>query len=67
MKQKFTLFSPWLLKRPDKLLCCWDPGLVNWYDGGQHSIGAHSDDEKGLTQGLGYRIPRAPLWLHVAM
>eukprot|EP00439_Symbiodinium_sp_Y106_P035223 s1109_g4.t1 len=24
--------------------------LVNWYDGGQHSIGAHSDDEKGLVE-----------------
>ncbi|CAE8727891.1 unnamed protein product, partial [Polarella glacialis] len=25
--------------------------LVNWYDGGGHSIGAHSDDERGLVRG----------------
>lgn len=26
-------------------------GLVNWYDGGRHSIGYHSDNEKGLVPG----------------
>lgn len=26
--------------------------LVNWYDGGRHSIGAHSDDERGLVKGV---------------
>ena len=24
---------------------------MNWYDGGRHSIGYHSDDEKGLVPG----------------
>ena len=28
---------------------------MNWYDGGQHSIGAHSDDERGL-------VPNAPIF-----
>ncbi|CAK9027741.1 DNA oxidative demethylase ALKBH2 (Alkylated DNA repair protein alkB homolog 2) (Alpha-ketoglutarate-dependent dioxygenase alkB homolog 2), partial [Durusdinium trenchii] len=35
--------------------CIYGACLVNWYDGGQHSIGAHSDDERGL-------VPNAPIF-----
>ena len=31
------------------LVPCARRGLVNWYDGGKHSMGFHSDDERGLV------------------
>lgn len=35
--------------------CRYDSCLVNWYDGGKHWIGAHSDDEREL-------VPDAPIF-----
>mmetsp|Transcript_153027 Transcript_153027/g.490932 ORF Transcript_153027/g.490932 Transcript_153027/m.490932 type:complete len:304 (+) Transcript_153027:60-971(+) len=31
--------------------CKYEACLANWYDGGSHSIGAHSDNEQGLVKG----------------
>lgn len=42
----------WLqLSGPQLRSRCFEACLVNWYDGGGHSVGAHSDDERGLVPG----------------
>jgi len=46
----------WLeLSRRDLSGLRYEACLVNWYDGGEHWIGAHADDERGL-------VPKAPVF-----